>query len=236
MTEATDRSAAREQEEPRVVVRDKRRLDPTTGEVRPAAAAAAAAASAGAATDVAAAPADGETARLLATVEERTADLQRLKAEFDNYRRRVERDRLAVAEQATAAALAQLLPVLDDIDRARQHGEVSGGFKVVADTLEATLGKLGLQRLGAEGDAFDPMLHEAVMHSESPDVEGPTCVSVMRAGYTYLDRLLRPAMVAVAEPPATADADADDADTTDVVTGESTDGTAAPEGNDAQDG
>jgi molecular chaperone GrpE len=90
--------------------------------------------------------------------------------------------------------------VLDDIDRARQHGEVSGGFKVVADTLEATVAKLGLTRFGAEGDAFDPTVHEAVMHSESPDVDGPTCVSVMRSGWTIGDRLVRPAMVAVAEP------------------------------------
>jgi molecular chaperone GrpE len=233
MTEATDRSAAREQEEPRVVVRDKRRLDPTTGEVRPGAASPAAASSDFAAPDAGTGPADVDKEQLLATIDERTADLQRLKAEFDNYRRRVERDRLAVAEQATAAALAQLLPVLDDIDRARQHGEVTGGFKVVADNLEATLGKLGLTRFGAEGDEFDPMLHEAVMHSESPDVEGPSCVSVMRAGYTYLDRLLRPAMVAVAEPPAAVET-TDGADPTDVVTGELAD-RSAPEGDDAQD-
>jgi molecular chaperone GrpE len=233
MTEASNRSAAQEQEEPRVVVRDKRRLDPTTGAVRPEAAAAAAAASAGPA-DADAAQADAEVAQLLATIDERTADLQRLKAEFDNSRRRVERDRLAVAEQATAAALAQLLPVLDDIDRARQHGEVTGGFKVVADNLEATLGKLGLARFGTEGDQFDPMLHEAVMHSESPDVDGPTCVSVMRAGYTYLDRLLRPAMVAVAEPPATGEP-AEDSDVTDVVTAETAEGSAAPEGDAAHE-
>lgn len=237
MTEASNRSTAPEQEEPRVVVRDKRRLDPTTGEVRPGAAAVTAAAAASTGLTGAAAPvgeAEAEVAQLLATIDERTADLQRLKAEFDNYRRRVERDRLAVAEQATAAALAQLLPVLDNIDRARQHDEVSGGFKVVADTLETTLGKLGLTRFGAEGDEFDPMLHEAVMHSESPDVDGPTCVTVMRAGYTYLDRLLRPAMVAVAEPPPGSEPTAD-IDTSDVVTAEPTEDSAAPEGDDAHD-
>jgi molecular chaperone GrpE len=123
--------------------------------------------------------------------------------------------------------------VLDDIDRARQHGEVTGGFRAVADTLEATLGKLGLTRFGDEGDEFDPMLHEAVMHSESPDVDGPTCVSIMRAGYTYLDRLLRPAMVAVAEPPAAGES-VDESDTTDVVTAETTEASVAPEG-DAQE-
>jgi molecular chaperone GrpE len=142
----------------------------------------------------------GEVAALQAALDERTSDLQRLKAEFDNYRRRVDRDRLTVAEQATAMTLAQLLPVLDDIDRARHHGEVSGGFKVVADTLEATVAKLGLTRFGAEGDPFDPTVHEAVMHSESPDVDGPTCVSVLRSGWAIGDRLVRPAMVAVAEP------------------------------------
>jgi molecular chaperone GrpE len=232
MTDASNRPAAPEQEEPRVVVRDKRRLDPTTGEVRPEAAVAAAASATFPPTADAAQTSE-EVAQLLATIDERTADLQRLKAEFDNYRRRVERDRLAVAEQATAAALAQLLPVLDDIDRARQHGEVTGGFRAVADTLEATLGKLGLTRFGDEGDEFDPMLHEAVMHSESPDVDGPTCVSIMRAGYTYLDRLLRPAMVAVAEPPAAGES-VDESDTTDVVTAETTEASVAPEG-DAQE-
>jgi molecular chaperone GrpE len=141
-------------------------------------------------------------AALRAALDERTSDLQRLKAEFDNYRKRVERDRVTVAEQAQAAVLAKLVPVLDDVDRARSHGEVTGGFKVVADALESTVEKLGLLRFGDEGDPFDPSEHEAVMHSESPDVVGPTCVSVMRSGYRFRDRLLRPAMVAVAEPPA----------------------------------
>jgi molecular chaperone GrpE len=189
MTEHADRN---EEHEPRVVIRDKRRIDPDSGQVRVAPAAAERAG------ENLAEPVDA-TKRAL---EERTADLQRLKAEFDNYRKRVERDRTAVAEQSTAAVLAQLLPVLDDIDRARAHGEVTGGFKVVADNLEATLGKLGLSRVGEEGEPFDPTLHEAVMHSESPDVDGPTNVSVFRAGYQFRDRLLRPAMVAVAEPPA----------------------------------
>jgi len=183
-------------EEPRVVVRDKRRIDPESGEVRPVAAPAA--------PDDPAASAAGRTSAadegLLATIDERTADLQRLKAEFDNYRKRVERDRVVVAEQSRGAVLAQLVPVLDDIDRARAHDEVTGGFKVVADALEAVVGKLGLQRFGDEGDPFDPSLHEAVMHSQSPDVDGPTCVSVMRSGYRFAGRVLRPAMVAVADP------------------------------------
>jgi molecular chaperone GrpE len=209
MTEATtptpsaqEQDHRREDEEPRVVVRDKRRIDPDSGEVRPAAAAPAAAPDGPVPADVPddASGVSGEAVALQAALDERTSDLQRLKAEFDNYRRRVDRDRLTVAEQATAMTLAQLLPVLDDIDRARHHGEVSGGFKVVADTLEATVAKLGLTRFGAEGDPFDPTVHEAVMHSESPDVDGPTCVSVLRSGWAIGDRLVRPAMVAVAEP------------------------------------
>lgn len=201
----SDANERRDQEEPRVVVRDKRRIDPDSGEVRSAAEMAAVdghhdegAGTVGQA--AAATPAQADPLRL--QLDERTADLQRLKAEFDNYRKRVERDRVAVAEQAQGVVLAQLVPVLDDIDRARSHEEVAGGFKVVADALDAVVAKLGLQRFGDEGDPFDPALHEAVMHSESPDVDGPTCVSVMRAGYQFRDRLLRPAMVAVAEPPA----------------------------------
>lgn len=126
--------------------------------------------------------------------------LQRLKAEFDNYRKRVERDRAATAEQAVAGVLVHLLPVLDDIDRAREHGEVTGGFKSVADSLEAALAKLGLERFGAVGDPFDPSYHEAVTHQHSDEVTEATCVGVMRPGYKFADRLLRPAMVAVAEP------------------------------------
>ncbi|MHB2024569.1 MAG: nucleotide exchange factor GrpE, partial [Mycobacteriales bacterium] len=132
---------------------------------------------------------------------ERTADLQRLKAEYDNYRRRVERDRQAVAEQALASVLVGLLPVLDDIGRARSHGEVEGGFKLVADGLETTLTKLGLTPYGEEGEAFDPSLHDALMHEYSPAVERPTCVRILEPGYRLGERILRPARVAVAEPP-----------------------------------
>jgi molecular chaperone GrpE len=195
----------------RVVVRDKRRVDPS-GAVRepdpPAEEAAPGATDAGepagGAVDGAAAEEPEEVRRLQALLDERTADLQRLKAEFDNYRKRVERDRLAMAEQATAGVLVHLLPVLDDVDRARQHGELTGGFKSVADGLEAALAKLGLERVGAPGDPFDPLLHEAVTHQHSPDVAEATAVTVMRPGYRFAERLIRPAMVAVAEPePAT---------------------------------
>ena len=185
--------------EERVVVHDRRRIDPETGEVRVHAGAGFQSAPAAPAT-----PADpvaeAEATALAAELAERTADLQRVTAEYANYRKRVDRDRQAVVETATGAVLAALLPVLDDIDRARQHGDLTGAFKAVADQLEATLEKLGLQPYGAEGDRFDPMIHEAVAHRTSPDVSEPTCVAVLRRGYRLGERLLRVPLVAVAEP------------------------------------
>jgi molecular chaperone GrpE len=178
--------------EERVVIHDRRRIDPETGEVR-------AAGAGGQPAPAGTAPA-AEAPLLSAQLAERTADLQRVTAEYANYRKRVDRDRQAVVDTATGAVLAALLPVLDDIDRARQHGDVTGAFKAVADQLEATLEKLGLQPVGAEGDPFDPTLHEAVAHQTSPDVTEPTCVAVLRRGYRYGERLLRAPLVAVAEP------------------------------------
>lgn len=131
---------------------------------------------------------------------ERTADLQRLQAEFQNYRRRVERDRAAVKETAVANLLTELLPVLDDIGRAREHGELLGGFKSVAESLETTAAKLGLQQFGKEGEPFDPTIHEALMHSYAPDVTETTCVAILQPGYRIGERTIRPARVAVAEP------------------------------------
>jgi len=131
---------------------------------------------------------------------ERTADLQRLQAEYQNYRRRVERDRIAVREIAVANLLTELLPVLDDIGRAREHGELVGGFKSVAESLETVAAKLGLQQFGKEGEPFDPLVHEALMHSYSPDVTQTTCVQILQPGYRLGERNLRPARVAVAEP------------------------------------
>jgi molecular chaperone GrpE len=153
---------------------------------------------------------DAETAggreqsdRAAALLAERTADLQRLQAEYANYRKRVERDRMLVREQALANVLSELLPVLDDIGRAREHGELTGGFKSVADSLESVMIKLGLVTYGEDGDPFDPNLHEALMHSYSPDVTGPTCVRVLQPGYQVGSRIIRPARVAVAEPAGT---------------------------------
>ncbi|MFD8809227.1 nucleotide exchange factor GrpE [Streptomyces sp. NPDC059597] len=131
---------------------------------------------------------------------ERTADLQRLQAEFQNYRRRVERDRVAVKEIAIANLLTELLPVLDDIGRAREHGELVGGFKSVAESLETVAAKMGLMQFGKEGEPFDPTVHEALMHSYAPDVTETTCVAILQPGYRIGERTIRPARVAVAEP------------------------------------
>jgi molecular chaperone GrpE len=183
-----------------VVIRDKRRLDPVTGEPRHAAPEP---------------PSENEQdipkadALLL---EERTRDLQRVQAEFANYRKRVERDRVALAESAVGGALVGLLPILDDIDRARAHGDLTGAFKAVADQLEAVLGKLGLAAFGEVGDPFDPSIHEAVMHDESSEVSEPTATTVLRRGYMHGDRLLRPAMVGVSDPAGEPEASADEAD------------------------
>ncbi|MFF4495615.1 nucleotide exchange factor GrpE [Streptomyces sp. NPDC001546] len=131
---------------------------------------------------------------------ERTADLQRLQAEYQNYRRRVERDRVAVKEIAVASLLTELLPTLDDIGRAREHGELVGGFKSVAESLETAAAKMGLQQFGKEGEPFDPTIHEALMHSYAPDVTETTCVAILQPGYRIGERTIRPARVAVAEP------------------------------------
>jgi molecular chaperone GrpE len=131
---------------------------------------------------------------------ERTQDLQRLQAEFQNYRRRVERDRVAVKEVAVANLLTELLPVLDDIGRARDHGELVGGFKSVAESLEMVAAKMGLMQFGKEGEPFDPTVHEALMHSYSPDVTETTCVQILQPGYRIGERTIRPARVGVAEP------------------------------------
>lgn len=133
-------------------------------------------------------------------LDERTADLQRLQAEFQNYRRRVERDRITVKEIAVANLLTELLPVLDDIGRAREHGELVGGFKGVGESLETVAAKLGLQQFGKEGEPFDPTIHEALMHSYAPDVTETTCVAILQPGYRIGERTIRPARVAVAEP------------------------------------
>ena len=177
----------------RVVVRDRRRLDPETGLPREAAATPP--------------PADGvaepaETVEVVPDrVDELTADLQRLSAEYANYRKRVQRDQVAVAEAATAG--------LVDVDRARAHGDLQGAFKVVGEGLEGLVTRLGFERYGEPGDAFDPQVHEAVMSApEDPAATAPACAQVFSPGYRSTSpggRVLRAAKVAVAEPGAAPD-------------------------------
>ncbi|HJR36758.1 MAG TPA: nucleotide exchange factor GrpE [Nocardioidaceae bacterium] len=131
---------------------------------------------------------------------ERTADLQRLQAEYVNYKRRVDRDRELVKQNATFQVLTGLLPVLDDIDRAREHGELEGGFKAVADSLERSVAGLGLVKFGEPGDEFDPNLHDALMHAHSPEVTTTTCQTIIQAGYRIGDRVVRAARVTVVDP------------------------------------
>ncbi|MGH3932879.1 MAG: nucleotide exchange factor GrpE [Pseudonocardiaceae bacterium] len=141
-----------------------------------------------------------ELAALRSQVQERTEDLQRVTAEYTNYRRRVERDRQAVTEMAKAQVIKELLTVLDDIERAEVHGDLSGPFKAVADKLVAGLATQGLEPFATMGDRFDPDVHEAVQHSTSSEVHQPTVTVVLRRGYRFGERVLRPAMVVVTEP------------------------------------
>jgi molecular chaperone GrpE len=182
------------------VVRDKRRLDPETGEVRDHGTAAAGHAPGRHGAAAAVGSTDDPLAAAQAEAAERLDHLRRLQAEYVNYRRRVERDREAVRENAIASVLGELLGVLDDIGRARDHGDLNGGFRSVGEALEATTTKLGLVRFGEPGDVFDPTVHEALMHEYSDEVTVPTCTQVLTPGYRFGSRVLRPARVAVAEP------------------------------------
>ena len=129
-----------------------------------------------------------------------TADLQRLQAEYANYRKRIDRDRALAHELAIGAVLTELLPILDDLDRAREHGELEGGFKAVADQLANVTTRIGLEKYGEEGTAFNPQIHEALLHSTSPDVTEPTASAILQPGYKFKERVLRPARVAVTDP------------------------------------
>ena len=129
-----------------------------------------------------------------------TSDLQRLQAEYANYRKRVERDRALAYELAIGSVLAEFLSVLDDIDRAESHGELSGGFKAVADQISTITSRIGLEEYGTEGEAFDPNIHEALMHDTSADVAVPTASKILQPGYKFKDRILRPARVSVTDP------------------------------------
>jgi molecular chaperone GrpE len=146
-------------------------------------------------------PEDDELTVTRMALEERTRDLQRLQAEYLNYKRRVDRDRELIRENATYAALAPITEVLDTIDRAREHGPLDGGFKAVADQLERTVAGLGLSKFGAVGDPFDPTIHEALSHiGEDPEVSVTTCKVIAKAGYRIGDRVVRAAQVLVVDP------------------------------------
>ncbi|WP_091288662.1 nucleotide exchange factor GrpE [Amycolatopsis xylanica] len=200
MTGRHEESEDRGPEEP-VVVRDRRRIDPETGEVREhqpqhEAPVEHAGPSLGESIVDEAVSATSGVEKELA---ERTADLQRLQAEYANYRKRVDRDREQVVANAKASVVNDLLPLLDDLERAAQHGDLTGAFKAVGDKLVAGLQRAGLESFGAEGEAFDPSVHEAVQHNTSPDVDGPTVTIVMRRGYKFGERVLRAALVTVTD-------------------------------------
>ncbi|MEO7127035.1 MAG: nucleotide exchange factor GrpE [Nakamurella sp.] len=205
-----------------ISVKDNRRIDPKTGQVRqgvgdvqdpgvgggaggfpqPGAPAAnpgdAANAEQPISATVTADSADLEAAR--AEAAERTADLQRITAEYANYRKRADRDRQAAAVAGKVSVVSEMLAVLDDFDRAEEHGDLTGGFKTVADKLTGILARVGLSHYGADGDEFDPNIHEAVQFATSADVDHPTVTAVLRAGYLFDERVLRPAVVVVTGP------------------------------------
>ena len=129
-----------------------------------------------------------------------TSDLQRLQAEYANYRKRVDRDRVSTTEFAFASVLLEFLPILDDLDRAAEHGELTGGFKAVADRINATVEKLGLTKFAQAPVTFNPEIHEALMHETSKDVSEPTATKILQPGYKFKERVIRPARVAVTDP------------------------------------
>ena len=195
------------------VVRDRRRLDPETGQVReqPSVAPEGGAAGAGGAAEAdttvpggTGTEDDGVLADVGAAqglVDELRSDLQRLQAEYVNYRRRVDRDRDVARHAGQAAVVEALLPVLDDLHYAREHGDLADGpFAAIAEKLEGALGRFGVERYGAPGEPFDPAVHEALMHSHSEEVTETTVIAVMQPGYRQGEKILRPARVAVADP------------------------------------
>jgi molecular chaperone GrpE len=173
-----------------IKVTDKRRIDPETGEIR-----------AGAPAPAAASDEPTEVSDLAAELTaELTADLQRITAEYANYRKRVDRDRDLIKDLAIATVLEQLLPLLDDIDRAKEHQELTGGFAAVADNLTKVVERFNLVPTGAVGDEFNPTEHEALQVIESTDFTVPSVATVLRKGYRRGEKLIRPAQVVVAEP------------------------------------
>jgi molecular chaperone GrpE len=225
----SDHGHGGEHEQSGPTVRDRRRIDPDTYQVREPQDAAPAPGGAPSTTnpssehgDIPVAEKDSRVTELETALAERTADLQRLQAEYVNYKRRVDRDRDVARKTGEESVLKDLLGVLDDVRSAEEHGELTGAFKAVGDEVVRVTAKHGLVTFGEKGDTFDPHVHEALLHSLSPDVTGPTCVEILQPGYRVGERVLRPARVAVAEPdgsapepvaettPGTAEAQADE--------------------------
>lgn len=141
-----------------------------------------------------------EATEIVDEVASLTADLQRLQAEYANYRKRVDRDRALAHDISIATVLSDFLPVLDDLDRANEHGELTGGFKAVADQVQTITSKLGLTKFGEAPSPFDPNIHDALLHETSSDVSETTVTKILQPGYKHKDRILRPARVAVTDP------------------------------------
>jgi len=200
----SDRPTSEEQQEgPQgPIVRDRRRIDPETFEVREPQSAAAPGPGGAADPDVEPDPVgpDERVDQLQTALAERTADLQRLQAEYVNYKRRVDRDRDLARKVALEGFVRDFLPVLDDVRSAREHGELTGAFKAVGDQVDRITTKHGLQSFGTKGDPFDPHIHDALMQVPAEGVDGPTCVEILQPGYRIGERVLRPARVAVGEP------------------------------------
>ena len=184
----TNASELNEESSEGVKISDKRRIDPQTGQPR----------------DVSAADQNsGETsAETPDKVSELTADLQRITAEYANYRKRVDRDRELIRDMSTSVALEHLIPILDDISRAREHGDLTGTFSTVADALSTVTKRLGLVEFGKVDEDFDPSIHEALSTMEDDSVQSQKVGTVAQVGYKVGERILRPARVVVKQPPA----------------------------------
>jgi molecular chaperone GrpE len=206
-----DRAGSEESEPTGLRVTDKRRLDPQTGAVRhpgdgPGAVAHEFTEPAPSTGDVdVPVLVEGDDVHPDTTLAaDLTRDLQRLQAEYVNYKKRVDRDRVLHRDMAIGSVIEALLPVLDDIHLARQHGDLEGGpFAAIADKLDGTLTKFSVERFGQPGDAFDPTVHEALMHTEAELAKGTevtTVVQVLQPGYRMGQRIIRAARVAVADP------------------------------------
>ena len=184
----TNASELNEESSEGVKISDKRRIDPQTGQPRD---------------ESAAEQISGETSSETPDkVSELTADLQRITAEYANYRKRVDRDRELIRDMSTSVALEQLIPILDDISRAREHGDLTGTFSTVADALSTVTKRLGLVEFGKVDEDFDPSIHEALSTMEDDSVDSQKVGTVAQVGYKVGERILRPARVVVKQPSA----------------------------------